>query len=153
MTFRFRSSSKDCLGQHPALVALHGQGEQPYGQFSIEGHREAAELDGEPKTVGITAPLLDEGQIRSGEGIAADGFALIFRAGNKGGLLEGGQIVASGHGDASQIPLRCRDPDLSNLRPDRARLPSCSFFALWKDTSAIADQRLHLFAHQHGAST
>lgn len=100
MTFRFRSSSKDCLGQHPALVALHGQGEQPYGQFSIEGHREAAELDGEPKTVGITAPLLDEGQIRRGEGITADEFALIFRKGNKSGLLEGSQIVASGHGNA-----------------------------------------------------
>jgi hypothetical protein len=33
-----------------------------------------AELDGEPQTVCITAPLLDEGQIRRGEGIAADEF-------------------------------------------------------------------------------
>ena len=42
---------------------------------------------------------------------------------------------------------------LSFVRRDRARLPSCSYLVLRKDTSAIADQRLHLFAHLHGAST
>jgi len=40
---------------------------------------------------------------------------------------------------------------ISFVRHDRTRLPSCSFPTLRKDTSAIADQRLHLFAHLHGA--